>query len=102
MEAPMSGVTGPDAMELVSTTSPVGDYNLKPLTFVSRAGGWLFRQRSWLPLPIVAALLLVPPPTEIPSSALWITGALLIALGEAVRLWAVHHIGAISRTRSDR
>jgi len=33
---------------------------------------------------------------------LWITGALVVALGEAIRLWAVHHIGAISRTRSDR
>ena len=27
---------------------------------------------------------------------------LTVAAGEAVRLWAVHHIGAISRTRSDR
>jgi protein-S-isoprenylcysteine O-methyltransferase Ste14 len=26
----------------------------------------------------------------------------LTALGELVRLWAVHHIGVISRTRSDR
>jgi protein-S-isoprenylcysteine O-methyltransferase Ste14 len=33
---------------------------------------------------------------------LWITGALVVALGEGIRLWAVHHIGAISRTRSDR
>ncbi len=29
-------------------------------------------------------------------------GALVVALGEGVRLWAVLHIGAISRTRSDR
>jgi protein-S-isoprenylcysteine O-methyltransferase Ste14 len=29
-------------------------------------------------------------------------GALIVAIGEAIRLWAVHHIGAISRTRSDR
>ena len=27
---------------------------------------------------------------------------LIVAAGEAIRLWAVHHIGAISRTRSDR
>src|SRR5436189_2811213 len=98
----MSGVTGPDAMGLVSTTSPVGDYNLKPLTFVVRAGGWLFRQRSWLPLPLVAALLLIPPPDGATGAPFWIAGAAVVAAGEGIRLWAVHHIGAISRTRSDR
>src|SRR5689334_7689241 len=105
METPISGVTGPDAIEVVSTTSPVGDYNLKPLTFVSRIGGWLFRQRSWLPLPLVAALLLIPPPENtsgVSPGLLWLTGLLVVAAGEGVRLWAVHYIGAISRTRSDR
>jgi len=75
------------------------------LTFVVRTGGWLFRQRSWLPLPLVAALLLIPPPDDVsgaPVAPLWITGAVVVAIGECVRLWAVHHIGAISRTRSDR
>ena len=32
----------------------------------------------------------------------WTIGALIVASGEAIRLWAVHHIGAISRTRSER
>jgi protein-S-isoprenylcysteine O-methyltransferase Ste14 len=72
------------------------------LTFVSRLGGWLFRQRTWLPLPLVAALLLIPPEPDTSGASLWITGALVVALGEGLRLWAVHHIGAISRTRSDR
>lgn len=75
------------------------------MTFVVRAGGWLFRQRSWLPLPLVAALLLIPPPDNVswaPVASLWIIGAIVVAIGEAIRLWAVHHIGAISRTRSDR
>jgi len=27
---------------------------------------------------------------------------MVVAIGEGIRLWAVHHIGAISRTRSDR
>jgi protein-S-isoprenylcysteine O-methyltransferase Ste14 len=75
------------------------------LTFVVRVGGWLFRQRSWLPLPLVAALLLIPPSGDIAatsSASLWTIGLLVVAAGEGIRLWAVHHIGAISRTRSDR
>ena len=71
------------------------------MTFVVRTGGWLFRQRTWLPLPLVAALLFIPPPADAAGS-LWIIGAVVVATGEAIRLWAVHHIGAISRTRSDR
>ena len=64
-------------------------------------GAWLFRQRSWIPLPLVAALLIIP--ADEPSSpALPYVGALLVAGGEALRLWAVGHIGVISRTRSDR
>ena len=72
------------------------------MTFASRLGGWLFRQRTWLPLPLAAALLLIPPESDASVPSLWITGALIVAIGEAIRLWAVHHIGAISRTRSDR
>jgi protein-S-isoprenylcysteine O-methyltransferase Ste14 len=72
------------------------------LTFVVRVGGWLFKQRSWLPLPLVAALLLIPPPAAVPASPWWTIGLLVVASGELIRLWAVHHIGAISRTRSDR
>ena len=71
------------------------------MTFASRAGGWLFRQRSWLPLPLVAALLLIPPPQRTPNP-LPVLGALIVAVGEAIRFWAVLHIGAISRTRSER
>ena len=43
------------------------------------------------------------PAGETPGSALTIlAGVSLTAIGEALRLWGVHHIGVISRTRSDR
>jgi protein-S-isoprenylcysteine O-methyltransferase Ste14 len=72
------------------------------LTFASRLGGWLFQRRTWLPLPLVAALLGFPPASDATGASLWIVGALIVSIGEGIRLWAVHHIGAISRTRSDR
>lgn len=70
---------------------------------MARLGGWLFTRRSWLPLPIVAALLLIPAGSSITFSTrvVW-AGVLIVLAGEALRLWAVHHIGVISRTRSDR
>ena len=70
---------------------------------ITRLGGWLFTQRSWLPLPIAAALLFIPaaPSITVSTRLLW-SGVLIVASGEALRLWAVHHIGVISRTRSDR
>lgn len=67
---------------------------------VVRLGGWLFKRRSWLPLPFVLLLLLLPRGARRPE-LLW-SGIALVGLGEAVRIWAVHHIGVISRTRSER
>jgi protein-S-isoprenylcysteine O-methyltransferase Ste14 len=68
--------------------------------FFVRLGGWLFPRRTWIPLPLIAALLLIP------SEALpaWWTalGALCVAAGEALRIEGVRQIGVISRTRSDR
>ena len=67
-----------------------------------RVGAWLFRQRTWLPLPLIAAILLLPASRDVEPTPLWLSGAALVLAGEALRLWAVHHIGVISRTRSDR
>jgi len=67
---------------------------------IARLGGWLFKQRSWLPVPIVIALLAIPAPSR-PSAVIW-AGVALVAVGEGLRLWAVHHIGVISRTRAER
>ncbi len=65
-------------------------------------GAWLFRRRTWLPLPLATALLAAPPPRSVSPGVAWTVGTLLIACGEALRLWAVRHIGVISRTRSER
>jgi protein-S-isoprenylcysteine O-methyltransferase Ste14 len=67
-----------------------------------RFGGWLFRHRTSIPIPIVLALALIPPQRLAHASFFDAAGAALVALGEALRLWAVRHIGVISRTRGDR
>ena len=87
-----------DGMPTGSTTHPT--LHGTDQDAIVRIGGWLFKQRSWLPVPIVIVLLIVPAGPH-PTFMAW-TGVLVVALGEAVRLWAVHHIGVISRTRSDR
>jgi protein-S-isoprenylcysteine O-methyltransferase Ste14 len=68
----------------------------------ARIGGWLFRYRTLIPIPIALALLGLRI-GETPSSAgLLASGVAVTLAGELVRLWAVRHIGVISRTRSDR
>ena len=69
---------------------------------MARFGAWLFRRRTVIPLPLALAVLLIPEPRALDPSALMGVGAVLVALGEAIRLWSVRQIGAISRTRSDR
>jgi protein-S-isoprenylcysteine O-methyltransferase Ste14 len=68
---------------------------------MTRIGAWLFRHRTVIPIPLALAILVVPA-SRTQSSALMVAGAAFVALGEAIRLWGVRHIGAISRTRSDR
>jgi protein-S-isoprenylcysteine O-methyltransferase Ste14 len=61
----------------------------------------LFRRRTIIPLPLALAVLLTPNNIT-QGPAVLAGGLLLVAVGEGVRLWGVHHIGVISRTRSDR
>ena len=75
---------------------------MTPAPVLVHLGGWLFRQRTWLPLPLAATLILIPPAAANSAAPVWIAGLALIGAGEWLRLWSVHHIGAISRTRSDR
>src|SRR5580765_2009878 len=68
---------------------------------MTRIGGWLFRHRTVIPIPLAFAILAIPAsPTQ--PAALVSAGSILVAAGEAIRLWGVRHIGAISRTRSER
>ena len=67
----------------------------------TRAGGWLFKRRTVIPLPLALAVLLIPAPAA-RNQLLVVAGMVLVALGEIIRLWGVRHIGAISRTRSTR
>ncbi len=66
-----------------------------------RLGGWLFRHRTSIPVPLALLLLAAPTPSGAPANLI-IFGTAAVTAGEALRLWAVRHIGAISRTRSDR
>jgi protein-S-isoprenylcysteine O-methyltransferase Ste14 len=68
----------------------------------AQLGGWLFRHRTMTPVPLLVALLVVRTGTAPASATLLSAGIAVVAFGEALRLWGVHHIGAISRTRTDR
>lgn len=59
----------------------------------------LFRNRSWLPVPFVAVLLLAPGHSTLAGSLI---GIGLLALGEGWRLWAVAAAGTVTRRRSRR
>ena len=68
----------------------------------TKVGGWLFRHRTALPLPIALAILLIPSSETSRSTAEILFGVGLTAAGELIRLWSVRHIGVVSRTRSER
>jgi protein-S-isoprenylcysteine O-methyltransferase Ste14 len=68
----------------------------------TRLGGWLFRHRTILPLPFAAAILGLRVGLAPLSGGLMAAGVMVTAAGELLRLWGVHHIGVISRTRADR
>jgi protein-S-isoprenylcysteine O-methyltransferase Ste14 len=81
------------------TTSRISDQRSPDST---KIGGWLFRHRTSIPLPFALVLLLVRVGEAPFAWTLVAGGAVLTLSGEVIRLWGVHYIGAISRTRSER
>lgn len=71
------------------------------MTSEAPTGAWLFRYRSSLPVPLALILLFVRK-GEVSAPWVFVAGPLLVLLGEGIRLWAVRHIGTISRTRTTR
>ena len=69
--------------------------------FTTRLGGWLFRHRTSLPGPVALVIVMLPGSDSV-SPFLVGAGVGITIVGELIRLWGVHHIGAISRTRSER
>jgi protein-S-isoprenylcysteine O-methyltransferase Ste14 len=69
---------------------------------IIRLGGWLFRHRTSIPLPAALAILTLRIGEAPPSPFLVGVGVGITVVGELIRLWGVYHIGAISRTRSER
>lgn len=57
----------------------------------------LFRNRSWLPVPFLLVALLVP---AHPTARDWTPAAVLIAIGEWIRLAGVAAAGTVTRRRS--
>jgi protein-S-isoprenylcysteine O-methyltransferase Ste14 len=63
----------------------------------ARVGAVLFRNRSWLPVPFLLVALLAPGEA---TTVNWAIGAVLIVLGEWVRLAGVAAAGTTTRRRS--
>jgi protein-S-isoprenylcysteine O-methyltransferase Ste14 len=83
----------------VTTSLGISDQSSPDST---KLGEWLFRHRTALPLPIAGVIVGLRAGEAAPSGILITAGVAVTAAGELIRLWGVRHIGAISRTRSQR
>lgn len=61
-------------------------------------GGWLFKNRGWLPIPIFLVQLIVGGGVEWGGNTRVWFGLALVVAGELFRVWAVGYIGNRSRT----
>lgn len=63
----------------------------------ARIGAVLFRNRSWLPVPFLLVALLAPAQ---PTAKNWLVGAILVVIGEWIRMAGVAAAGTVTRRRS--
>ncbi len=66
-------------------------------TRAARIGQVLFRNRGWIPVPFLAAPLLLPGQQ---ATVTWVLGLVMVAIGEAIRLAGVAAAGTVTRRRS--
>ncbi|HWE41158.1 MAG TPA: isoprenylcysteine carboxylmethyltransferase family protein [Gemmatimonadaceae bacterium] len=78
----------------MTTTPPV---SASEQSTAARLGAVLFRNRGWLPVLFLIVPLLAPGRL---SANRWIIGAVIIAIGEAIRLAGVAAAGTVTRRRS--
>jgi len=65
------------------------------LADIRRFGRLLFQNRAWTPIPLALWMIRNARPRPVGVAV----GAIFVLLGLATRLWAVAHIGSVSRTR---
>jgi protein-S-isoprenylcysteine O-methyltransferase Ste14 len=80
-----------------ATVPERGELSAAELTPSARIGGFLFRNRGWLPLLILGVPLIARGTT---SPRRWIIGGVLILIGELFRLAGVAAAGTTTRRRS--
>jgi protein-S-isoprenylcysteine O-methyltransferase Ste14 len=80
-----------------SSPTPVNAPSAAEQRSSARIGALLFRNRSWLPVPFLLVALLAP---AHPTAANWLAGAVLIVIGEWIRLAGVSAAGTVTRRRS--
>jgi len=88
----------PDRISALTSPSPAAAPSAAEQTPAARIGGILFRNRGWLPVPFLLVPLLASGGGMAPRTTL--IGAVLMALGEAWRLWGVATAGTVTRRRS--
>ena len=65
-------------------------------------GRALFRYRSYVPVAVYIAMLVLPRLPFPHPPLLWVGGALVAGCGAALRLWAIRQIGKRARTTGDK
>ena len=80
-----------------SSPTPVSAPSAAEQRSSARIGALLFRNRSWLPVPFLLVALLAP---AHPTVANWLAGAVLVVIGEWIRLAGVAAAGTVTRRRS--